>query len=277
MRGHQILDRREKQQLTTPTARALTKRICARRDALESAFGPSDSALLSRLGAFRPLGPCQLLSALAVRGESHGLEQGDSPLAEGRKGCFCLSQQRVKPFPGAPQARATRRGWPCRAPRPWPPPCRGLPRRLAHRADRRRAGRPGRTMRIANSAARSDGCARPSTAPASQAKRNRAPVLSACIAAISIGAEALPRGAEIERLAERHAPPAAGLGEQQDKLGADGGISMRLRSLRISKASVSSASPARMAVASSKAICSVGRPRRTASSSMEGKSSCTRE
>ena len=38
------------------------------------------------------------------------------------------------------------------------------------------------------------------------------------------GGEALPRGAEIERLALRHAPPAAGLGQQQDQLGADGGI-----------------------------------------------------
>ena len=40
---------------------------------------------------------------------------------------------------------------------------------------------------------------------------------------------------------------------------------------------VSSESPARMAVASSKALCTVGRPRRRSSSSMAGKSSCTSE
>ena len=42
-------------------------------------------------------------------------------------------------------------------------------------------------------------------------------------------AEVLARRAEVERLTERHAVPAAGLGEQQDQLGANGGIGMRLR------------------------------------------------
>ena len=44
-----------------------------------------------------------------------------------------------------------------------------------------------------------------------------------------VRAEALPFGAEIERLAERHAVPATGFGQQQDKLGANGRIGMRLR------------------------------------------------
>ena len=43
------------------------------------------------------------------------------------------------------------------------------------------------------------------------------------------GAEVLPRRAEIERLALRHALPAAGLGQQQDQLGANGGIGMGAR------------------------------------------------
>ena len=41
--------------------------------------------------------------------------------------------------------------------------------------------------------------------------------------------EALPFGGEIERLAERHAVPATGSGQQQDKLGANGRIGVRLR------------------------------------------------
>ncbi len=37
----------------------------------------------------------------------------------------------------------------------------------------------------------------------------------------------MPLGAEIERLAERHALPAAGLGEIEDELGADGRVLMQ--------------------------------------------------
>ena len=39
----------------------------------------------------------------------------------------------------------------------------------------------------------------------------------------------MPPGAEIERLALRHALPPGGLGKEEDKLGANGGIGMRAR------------------------------------------------
>jgi len=51
------------------------------------------------------------VSALAVHGEAHRVQQGDSSVAEGRKGCFCLLQEHAEPRLGGfdPHQRHQRR------------------------------------------------------------------------------------------------------------------------------------------------------------------------
>jgi hypothetical protein len=72
-------------------------------------------------------------------------------------------------------------------------------------------------------------------------------------------------GLQIEALSPNHAGRSRGCGQSAHELA------------NRPKATVKSASPARIAVHSSKALCTVGLPRRKSSLSMAGKSSCTSE
>jgi hypothetical protein len=81
-------------------------------------------------------------------------------------------------------------------------------------------------------------------------------------------------GLQIEALSPNHAGRSRGCGQSAHELGASwsaSGLANR------PNATVKSASPARIAVHSSKALCTVGLPRRRSSLSMAGKSSCTSE
>src|SRR4249919_4291948 len=105
--------------------------------------------------------------------------------------------------------------------------------------------------------------------------RNSAPVLSACKCAREATSSSRPV-ASMSSAWPAHMPStplaAASSRSSETRIGAGSADSASTE-----KASACRASPARMAVASSQATCTVGRPRRKASSSIAGRSSCTSE
>ncbi len=119
------------------------------------------------------------------------------------------------------------------------------------------------------------------TAPATAEARISAPVLRACMSARPAassdgGALRRPPGrAEIDRLAADHAGRAGGVGDQREhpQLAVD--AAPRSAGSRASSANASACrpSPARIAMPSPATTCSVGRPRRSVSSSIAGRSS----
>ena len=162
---------------------------------------------------------------------------------------------------------------PCRSPHaasPWPRPCaRPCPwrrRRPPRRGGRRRSGRrdPAARRRSPARGARS-APAWPRMAPASQAQRKSAPGLHGLQAldmrrrrAAAAGRASRPPGRGIARPTMPAAPAARA--SPATSAGIDGRVAVRARLARTSNASVSRASPARMAVHSSKALCTVGLP-----------------
>ncbi len=115
----------------------------------------------------------------------------------------------------------------------------------------------------------------PHSAPMRTAARIRAPVFSACMRVNAASVCCWPV-ASISRAWPPHMPDApeawARVCRQATRSVAGSGASASRP-----KARVCSASPARIAVASSKAMWVVGLPRRSASSSIAGRSSCTSE
>ena len=165
---------------------------------------------------------------LAARGEPHRLEQGVSPAAKRRKGCFGFMQQLAEPRLGGLGAEQSEE------------------RRLAlglvlgHGL----AERPGIALRIEQIVGELEGLAerggignkrgtlRRFRAAEDGSRLAGEAEQGAGLERLHLGdvarAEVLARRTEIERLAERHALPAAGLGQQQDQLGANGRIGMAL-------------------------------------------------
>ena len=176
------------------------------------------------------------------------------------------------------RCRAARGTSPWAARRPCRRSCRAWRCRLRRRAGRRGSGRRGRARRRRCPGARAWLRRRPrAIAPMRTDARSNAPVFSACrrCSASSVDARLAGR-VDVERLAAAHAAHAGGDGEfaraspRASRAGSGASASS-------SKASDCSASPARIAVASSNATCTVGLPRRSASSSIAGRSSCTSE
>ena len=155
-------------------------------------------------------------------------------------------------------------------------------RRIAesHRADRPGSGRPGRRRWQSGRARRSSRASRGGTQAAaiSTLARITAPVLRACMSSTCAMSSCLPLTAR--SIAWPPAMPKVPLAWASRSIsrsriaGEAGSCGSRASSWN---ASGCSASPTSTAVASSKALWQVGRPRRRSSSSMAGRSSCTSE
>ena len=116
---------------------------------------------------------------------------------------------------------------------------------------------------------------RPTPPPSRTAPRSSAPAGRSI--AVEVERRARPSRRRCRAPGRRPCPraPAACASRQTSRACSRGSIAA-CGAARISKASVCSASPASTAVASSQALCTVGLPRRRSSSSMQGRSSCTR-
>ena len=191
----------------------------------------------------------------------------------------------------APPSRRPARG-PVRRPAPRPRwPCRAgillrglahLGARLRHRADRRRSGRRARfPARNWPARAQRGGDALPRMAPASQQKMMSAAVFMRCKRRDLVQRR---RACRFRPQSDVHHLPAdhARYGRPLAPAATPARSARRDRhapraSASSPKASVSSASPARIAVASSNALCTRACRGRASSSSIAGRSSCTSE
>ena len=220
-------------------------------------------------------GQSDLVSS-ALGDERRRRSQHGRPLAIGLKQVVRLGDQAVELLARPVGAMQRRPASPCRRPRPCRSPCPSLRRRRSDRADRRRAGRRARSPSRIPPAARG----RPRRAGDDRAglageadQRAGLHRLQRDDAGLVGRGFARPRdrapGRRPCRRCRRRAPAPAPASSRRSA----GELRVAGASAMMSKASVSRLSPARMAVASSKALCTVGWPRRRSSSSMAGRSS----
>ena len=199
----------------------------------------------------------------------------------------------------ATHSAASRRDWStqqrriggsCASRRPCRRSCRARPPILRRRAGRRRSGTPTELAREAVDGPERRASASADAAPSMTAARMSAPVFRACMSS-SAGRRAFvtdpwdpPGGGEVDRLAADHA---GGPGRGRKKLNRSKRAPADIvgapandrgaAAARTWKASVRSPSPARIARPSPNTTCAVGRPRRSVSSSIAGRSSWTSE
>ncbi len=189
-------------------------------------------------------------------------------------GCRASARRVASGVPSRRPCPAVPDKWTSTVPHPCLRSCPDLRNSIPRPGCRRVPGTPGPAHRRTCPAVA--GCWRTPSAPMRTDARISAPVFSECMCSRSARVCSLPV-ALISSDWPPHMPaaPAAAASARQPghaQLGRPTGASAST-----SKASDCRASPASIAVASSKATCTVGRPRRRASSSMAGRSSCTSE